>query len=218
MSLLIFGIGGHGRELMQCAERTFNPALIAGFVVDACVDAPPSVGGHPVFRDVGDCPLTAHLIIALGDPKNRRAVVERLSDRTFATLVDPTAVVGANVKLSPGVVIAARATVTTDVVLGQHVHINTGAIVSHDCVLDDYAIVQPGATLCGGVRVGAGAYIGAGAVILPECEIGAGAMVGAGACVTRSLPASCTAVGVPAEVIKLAPDQGRGLTSARTSA
>lgn len=50
--------------------------------------------------------------------------------------------------------------------------------------------------------VGARTWIGIGAVVSNNLEIGSDCMIGAGAAVVRDLPGKCTAVGVPARVIK----------------
>ena len=80
--------------------------------------------------------------------------------------------------------------------------INFGLTIGHDSQVDDYATLAPGVNLSGFSKIGEGADLGAGAATIPGVEIGAWAIVGAGAAVTRDLPAHCTAVGVPARVIK----------------
>lgn len=50
------------------------------------------------------------------------------------------------------------------------------------------------------IRIGRDCWIGANAVILAGVNIGDGAIIGAGAVVTRDIPASAIAVGVPASV------------------
>ncbi len=52
------------------------------------------------------------------------------------------------------------------------------------------------------VRIGKGAWIAPGCIILQGITIGEQSVVGAGAVVTKSIPAYCVAVGVPAKVIK----------------
>ena len=50
--------------------------------------------------------------------------------------------------------------------------------------------------------IGANVYVGAGARILGPVIIGDGVRVGANAVVLDNLPAQCTAVGVPARVVR----------------
>jgi acetyltransferase-like isoleucine patch superfamily enzyme len=52
-----------------------------------------------------------------------------------------------------------------------------------------------------GIRVGAGVWIGAGATVLDGVTIGDRAIVGAHAVVREAVPASATAVGVPAKIV-----------------
>lgn len=210
MKLIIFGVGGHGRELMQIAMRAnANPI---GFVVDEGVDAPTKEMGFPVFRGLKQFRGNANIsfVVGVGSPRARKAIAQKIEAELgaelgagcFATLVDPSAKIGKRVSLSPGVVICVGAMVTENVSLGDHVHINTGAVVSHDCVLGDYSIVSPSATLCGNVELGEGVDIGAGATLIPKVTIGDWSVIGAGAVVTRNVEANCTAVGVPARTIK----------------
>lgn len=52
------------------------------------------------------------------------------------------------------------------------------------------------------VTIGSNVWLGAGVVVLKGVSIGDNAIVGANAVVTKSLPASATAVGVPAKVLR----------------
>nr|MCC3377682.1 hexapeptide transferase [Cohnella sp. REN36] len=56
--------------------------------------------------------------------------------------------------------------------------------------------------LSGNVTIREGVQTGTGTAVIPGMEIGAYTITGAGAVVTRSLPARCTAVGIPAAPIK----------------
>jgi UDP-perosamine 4-acetyltransferase len=60
--------------------------------------------------------------------------------------------------------------------------------------------------LGGNVVVGEGAFLGVGTMVIPGIRIGRWSVVGAGAVVTKDLPDDCTAVGVPARVIKTRED------------
>ena len=83
----------------------------------------------------------------------------------------------------------------TGVVIHQNV------VIGPDCMLMQQVTI--GQTADPGVPViGANVYVGAGAKILGPVIIGDGVRVGANAVVLISLPAQCTAVGVPARVVR----------------
>ncbi len=56
------------------------------------------------------------------------------------------------------------------------------------------------------VSIGAGSWLGTNAVVLPGVSIGRHVAVGAGSVVTADLPDGVVAAGVPARIIKDAPD------------
>ncbi len=56
------------------------------------------------------------------------------------------------------------------------------------------------------IVIGSGCFIGSGVIIQGNLSIGNNVIVGAGAVVTRSLPNSCFAAGVPARVVKYLPE------------
>ena len=51
-------------------------------------------------------------------------------------------------------------------------------------------------------RIGDDVLLGCGCVLLGDIEVGNGAIVGANAVVTKSVPAGCTVVGIPAKIVK----------------
>jgi sugar O-acyltransferase (sialic acid O-acetyltransferase NeuD family) len=131
---------------------------------------------------------------------SRRRIAERLglADRSYATLVHPTASLGQTTVVGPGSVLLAGVITTTEVSIGAHVAVMPQATFTHDDVVADYATVGSGVRLAGGVIVGEGAYIGAGALVREGVSIGAGSLVGMGSVVTRDVPAGETWYGVPA--------------------
>ncbi|MDA4896599.1 acetyltransferase, partial [Streptomyces sp. MS2A] len=78
----------------------------------------------------------------------------------------------------------------------------TGAIVEHDNRIGDYVHLSPGTVLTGGVTVMEGAHLGAGTAVIPGKTVGRWSVTGAGAAVIHDIPDNCTAVGVPARMIK----------------
>ena len=69
-------------------------------------------------------------------------------------------------------------------------------------MISDYCSFMPGVNISGVVVIKGSVYVGTGAKIINQVEIGENTIVGAGAVVFKSLPANCTAVGIPAKPIK----------------
>jgi sugar O-acyltransferase (sialic acid O-acetyltransferase NeuD family) len=182
-----------------------------GFVDDDPRRAGGSLRGHPILGGLtwllapgrGD----VRYVLGVGAPAVKARLVGTLDAARLraATLVHPLASLTGRVDLAAGVVLAAYALATTDVRLRAHAHLNVHASVSHDCDVGAYAHLAPGARLAGAVRVGDGCEIGIGAVVVPNVDIGHWSIVGAGAVVTAPIPPDCTAVGVPARVIRTRP-------------
>ena len=82
------------------------------------------------------------------------------------------------------------------------VTLNLMCTVGHDTEIGNYCSFMPSVNISGEVKTNEGVYVGTGAKIINQLEIGENTIVGAGAVVAKSLPAHCTAVGVPAKPIK----------------
>ena len=216
-NVVIIGAGGHGREvadILRHQAREGEAVAPLGFVDESAelhgreVDGLPVLGGWSWFE--GARPEGLAVVCAVGTP----SVCEKLTERAaalglaFARAISPLACVSSRARLGEGVTLFPHAVVNVGAVLGDYAILNLGATVSHDTDVGPCCNVNPGARLAGNVRVGAGCYVGMGAQVIQGVSVGAGATIGAGAVVIRDLPAGCTAVGVPARVIKEAEPQG----------
>jgi sugar O-acyltransferase (sialic acid O-acetyltransferase NeuD family) len=212
-SLLLFGTGGHAREILWLAAAAGTVMPVA--FVD---DDPRRRGGRLAGLEILALEAAlarfpdAAMLPAVGDGATRAHLAGRIAAvaRTTPTLLHPTVVRATTAAIGPGTVVFAGCVLSVDVVLGAHVHLNLHCTVSHDSVLEDFVTLAPGVRVCGHVRIGRGASIGAGATVIngrPDrpLGIGAGAVVGAGACVVRDVPAGSTVVGVPARPLAAAP-------------
>jgi serine O-acetyltransferase len=88
----------------------------------------------------------------------------------------------------------------------------TGVVIGQTAVVGDDVTIYHGVTLGGVGRaddttdkrhptIENAAMIGSGAQILGNITIGAGAKIGSNSVVTTSIPAGCTAIGIPARII-----------------
>ncbi len=208
--LVIFGCGGHAREVAQMVDDINQKQpdcwQLEGFLHDPQATAlhpkplPAPVLGHPQW-------LAAHpetqLVVAVGDPTGRSQVVQRLLQIQpalhFATLIHPRAWVAQRAIVGEGSVVFANALINADVTIGTHAIINLGCSISHDSVLGDFVSFGPGVHLGGACQIETHAELGVGVIVRPRSHIGKHSTVGAGSVVVKNVPSDCIAVGVPAK-------------------
>ncbi|WP_232303898.1 UDP-glucose 4-epimerase [Pseudofrankia sp. DC12] len=214
------GTGGYGRELLDVVEavNAIDPDAPAyrflGFL-----DEQPDTGPRDDNSADADllarrgasllggldllATLDADYLIGVGSA-DARARIDRCASaagRRPATLVHPRANLGGDVKLGPGTVVCALASLTTNISTGRHVLVDVGSSVAHDCRLGDYATVAPGARVAGGADIGARVWVGSQATVVRQRKVGEGAVVGAGAVVVDDVAPELVVVGVPARPI-----------------
>lgn len=105
-------------------------------------------------------------------------------------------------KIGKGCIFCAYTVITTDVEKGDYVILNLACTLGHNTVVKDHCAFMPTCNISGEVEIGEGVYCGTGVKIINQTSIGENTIVGAGAVVTKSLPANCTAVGMPAKAVK----------------
>lgn len=114
-----------------------------------------------------------------------------------------------------GCVIPPSAVLEDDVSIAHAV----GVVIHQDAVVGEGTTIYQNVTIGSKARnIGKGCLIGAGAVVL--ADLGAHVMVGANAVVLHPVPDNCTAVGVPARIIKpdnkTEPEDGQTTLRGRT--
>ncbi|MDB5575061.1 MAG: hypothetical protein JWR80_237 [Bradyrhizobium sp.] len=161
--------------------------------------------GRPVFWiDEVDRFAASHFAIcAVGSTRRERLIEQaRSAGLRFAKLLHPSAQVSASATLDEGVIVGAGSVVGAETHLEAHVLIGRGALIGHHVVIGSCSTVGPGCNIAAQCRIGAGTFLGIGATLIDRLEIGSGCLIGAGSLVTRNLPESAQALGVPARVVK----------------
>jgi sugar O-acyltransferase (sialic acid O-acetyltransferase NeuD family) len=199
VELWIAGAGGVGREALDVALACGRE--VAGFVDDRTAGS--QVRGLTVVSSDG-VPRRATFLVAIGDPRARLTVSERLAalGHEPVSLVHPRAIVGPLTEVGAGCLVSGGAHISSSVRLGAHVQVHYNATVGHDCVFGEGATVLPGANVAGAVRLERRATIGSGAIVLQGLTVGDGATVGAGAVVTKDVAPGSTVVGSPARPLE----------------
>lgn len=207
--IAIVGSGGFAREILTLIDDINQRQLtyeIVGFVDN---DILKLIHGYPVIGDdeyVNNTQETISVVLAVGEPHLKRKIRNKYTNPLvkFPTLIHPSVLIGSkdSISIGEGCIICAGCILTTDIEIKDFVTLNLMCTVGHDTKIDNYCSFMPSVNISGEVNVNEGVYMGTGAKIINQLEIGNNTIVGAGAVVAKSLPANCTAVGVPAKPIK----------------
>lgn len=209
--LVIAGAGGLGREVLVLARQinALQPRWqLAGFY-DDLAPATPTVHGLPYLGSLAAlnaAPEPLQVVVAVGNSRSRAAVVARLTSPTltFPPLIHPGVALEPEqqIRVGAGSIISQGCILTCDIVLGRHVLLNLGCTIGHDAVLEDFCSLMPHANVGGEAYLATGVYMGTNATVINQVRVGANTIIGAGAVAVRDVAGNCTAVGVPAQVIK----------------
>ena len=212
--IAVYGSGGFGRETAWFLDTCGEGGVL--YKVVCFIDDNPEKHG----RIINDIPVmslgesynrfpSAKVVCAIGDPKTRKATVEKAAKQgfDFETVIHPMACFSKWVEIGHGTVIYFGNFFSVNIKIGRHVQINVKCNIGHDVIVGDFTTLAFGVNVSGWVHIGKNVYIGVGANIINGTEenplvIGDNAIIGAGACVVKSVPANATVVGVPAKQIK----------------
>lgn len=197
--MILFGASGHGKVIIEILESMQEPEII---LWDDSVKPP--VWEYPVQQPDETMLAGREMAISIGVNSSRKKVAARFESKVqFGRAIHSDAYLSKRATIGEGTVVMAGVRVNADVKVGKHCILNTCASIDHDCELGDYVHISPNATLSGTVSVGEGTHIGAGASVIQNIKIGKWCTIGAGAVVINDIPDYATAVGCPAEVIKI---------------
>jgi hypothetical protein len=205
MSIVIYGIGSP--VVADVAETCARLRLsVAAWISN--VDGPVFAPAEATVTAASAIPAALFdlaFLVPLFTPGHRHSALLQAQSKgfsSFATLIDPTAVVASSTAVGAGSYVNSLANIGAAGQVGNFVFVNRGASVGHHAAIDELVSLGPACVIAGGVRIGRGAVVGAGAIILPDLEIGANAVVGAGATVTRDVLPGTMVIGNPARVIR----------------
>lgn len=120
----------------------------------------------------------------------------------LVSAIHPSVIILPEAKIAPGVWINAGCIIGYKAEISSGVIINTGAHIDHHNVLERCCQIDPGVVTAGFVTLRSCCHVHTGATIINRIEIGKNSIIGAGSVVIKNIPSNCTAVGVPARVMK----------------
>jgi sugar O-acyltransferase (sialic acid O-acetyltransferase NeuD family) len=201
--LVIWGCGGHAREVLDLSEQLELPVL--GFLDERPGMKYTIVDDHPVLGDLHDIERMKNevqiVVAGVGSPALKKRFAEKTAKAGFQPaqpLIHPTVRVSKRNSLGIGCILCEGSVLTVNIHVGRFAFVNRSTTIGHDVLLDDYVTVSPGVNISGNVTVGEGAFIGTGASIREKIVIGAWSVIGGGAFVKGNVPESTLYAGVPA--------------------
>lgn len=194
MELAIIGAGGFAREVKAALDQSD----IKLFVDDQYLKTELGVYGLSQFD-----PEKYMVIVAVGNPKDRFDIIQRLPKETkYFTFIDPSVIImDDNTQIGEGSIICAGSIITTNVKIGKHAHLNLHTTIGHDCEIGDYFTTAPGAKISGNCKIHDCVYVGTNASVKEKISIHSLATIGMNAAVVKHIEEPGVYVGVPAKKI-----------------
>ena len=206
--LVIVGDGDFGREVSWVVERINAQTPVwelLGFVDDNAALQGRTVDSYSVLGTVSWLETVKeemYVVCSIASGRVRKQVMEQVLKNPYlhsATLIDPAAIIGRDVRVEPGCVVCAGTVLTVSIHVKAHTILNLNCTVGHDTVLEPYCTVHPGSNLSGRVWVGTCTDIGTGTRIIQGLTVCSGCTLGAGTVVVKDITEPGVYVGVPAK-------------------
>ncbi|MEL0644326.1 acetyltransferase [Olleya sp. Ti.3.14] len=208
--IAIIGAGGFGREvktLVDSINESSNQYDLIGFFDDN-IDKGTIVNGLKVLgglSDLNKIDYKLSVALGIGVPAIKQKIIASINNVniSFPNLVHPSVIISKDdITLGKGNIICAGNILTCNIIIEDYITLNLCCTVGHDTKIGAFSSFMPSVNISGEVDVNQSVYVGTGAKIINQLSIGENTIVGAGAVVAKTLPANCTAVGIPAKPIK----------------
>ena len=149
-------------------------------------------------------PKKYKVIVAIGDPKDRFDMIQRLpKDTKYFKFIHPSAqILGKDTFIGEGSIICAGCILTTNITIGKHAILNRGNHIGHDCVIGDFFSAMPGSVVSGNVRIYDLVYLGNNSTIKEKLSIHSLTTIGMNGAVVKHIEEPGTYVGVPVKKLK----------------
>ncbi|WP_209390145.1 acetyltransferase [Chryseobacterium sp. RR2-3-20] len=208
--IAVFGAGGFGREVKTIIDEINRNNKIYDFIgyFDDGKDKGILINNFPVLggvNEINNFEEDLCVILCIADPKIKKKIAQKINSTkiSFPSIIHPKSSVSNDyVNIGKGCIICEGTIITCNIDIEDFVILNLSCTVGHDTKIGAFSSFMPSVNISGEVKIEQGVYVGTGAKIINLLDIGENTIVGAGAVVSKSLPANCTAVGIPAKPIK----------------
>lgn len=202
--LVIIGAGGLAREtawLVEEINREKKQWDLIGFIdenksLNGC-----NINGYSVLGDLDYLNKLTNdigIVVAIGDGRIRKLLVEKIKDKDFVTLLHPKIEIHESVKVGEGSIVFFGNILSVNSCIGKHVIMNFKSVLGHDAKLNDFVTVLTNVNISGNVTVGENTLIGTNVSILQEIKVGENCVIGIGSVVLKKVKDGTTVLGNPA--------------------
>jgi len=207
-NLIIIGAGNVGGFLAYNVEEVGDYNIL-GFLDDDAEKQGESLFGYTVLGIIDDIekyitkgPL--HVIIGIANPKIKRSIVDKFFGLplSYPNVVMKNVWLSKSVTLGKGIILYPGVTINFESEIEDFVIMNMNCTIGHNCHISNFVTLAPGVSLAGFTYLEKGVDMGINSATLQNVRIGESSTVGGMGMVIHNLPPNCTAVGVPAKVIK----------------
>jgi sugar O-acyltransferase (sialic acid O-acetyltransferase NeuD family) len=207
--IVIIGAGGVGKEVAMLIEQINHVHPIwnlVGFLDDNIRIHNTYINGYKVLGGVDEIANYKNIfaVCAISSYKAKIKIINKLKNYNirFPKIIHPSVYVPQYTVVGEGTIIYPGVIMTTNIDIGKHVIVSPNCGIGHEAIIGDFCSILWNVNIAGNVRINTGCMLGAGSTVIQNIKVGREATIGAGSVVVRDLPEGCTAVGVPARVIK----------------
>lgn len=208
--MLIIGAKGFAKEVLEICHQN-NDVKNLAFYDDVNDDVKGLLyETFPILKTIQSAEnyfkdIDHKFTIGIGNPKLRKKLIDNflsIGGELTSTISSKADIGSYGISIGKGANILDGVKISNDVIIGLAPIIYYNSIITHDVKIGDFVEISPDVKILGRAIIGNFCQLGSGAVILPDVSIGNNVIIGAGAVVTKDIPNDCTAVGVPAKIIK----------------
>ncbi len=190
MKLAIYGAGGLGREVREIAHSQGQWEEIIYIddynsdIIDGCKRMSFEVFCRDYDRDM------VQVICAVGDPKQKKLLYDRLSDRDyrFCNIIHERSEISSTAIIGEGVIIKSGVVISVDAKIGNNVTVMDNTYIAHGNVIGDHSHISSNVALGGDVAIGSGSFVGASVCVKERIKIGESSLIGIGTTVVKDIP------------------------------